>query len=196
MADYSKDPLKINLTNNSNDQSKILTWSLYSHDILKDVKKDEIIKITFKMTVKFFTTFIKSILDNMNEENLVFAEKFLLVLFYWLSLNYDVYSILIDEDSQNKLKFLNYVLQTSSQFIEIKSKEEEFQQFKEKINNKIMPVESLFYGFIPLNRFFVLNPKSNIFKTDDINEYSLINKITLIHFFNLFNLSPENVKFN
>ncbi len=149
---------------------------------------------TLKYALKLLSSYIKCICLKMSKDNFAFVEKFLLIVFYYFSLNSDLYSLLVDEEIIKYLKFFNYFIQGDPLYLQ-KINSPMASQFYDNINKLILPVESSFIGFIPLNNFFILNPKQGIDKIDDIYQVSFINRVVLIHFLNSFNLTAENVFF-
>lgn len=129
----------------------------------------------------------------MNKNNFAFVEKFLLIIFYYFSLNSDIFRIIVDEDIIRYLKFFNFFIQGDPSYL-AKINSPFRQQYYDNINKVIMPVESSFIGFIPLNNFFILNEKQGLEKIDDIYHVSFCNRVILIHFLNSFDMTPENVK--
>jgi hypothetical protein len=204
LADYANDPQKIIFNsgegpNNSNNSTPLLKIGIYNHKLTEEITKNNSssnneVKNSFKFSLIFLNNFIKSILYSMNEDNQSFIEKTLLILFYWLSLNYDVHQLLIDDDLRRYLKFFNLVISNDYELKRFTQPENQNKFFTliDQMNNMILPIETTFFGFIPLNRFFVLNPKSQVLKVDDIKEVSVINKLTLIHFLDSFNLRAKN----
>lgn len=182
LVDYPTASEKIIIDKNF---SPLLNIPIYNHNLLKDLQNTTI-KTSLKFTISLLSIFLKIVCQNINEETIVFSEKFLLMIFYWFSLNYDAFELLVDEEIKASLKYLNFVLKNS---LDIKNLNP---QVIEKINKMITPIETTFFGFIPLNRFFVLNPKQGLYKVEDIKELSIINKLTLCHFLDSFNLKAEN----
>lgn len=148
---------------------------------------------SLRYSLKLLSSYLKIVCLRMNKDNFAFIEKFLLIIFYYLSLNSDLYSLLVDDEIINYLKFFNFFIQGDPQYQQ-KINSPIASQYYDNINKLILPVESSFIGFIPLNNFFILNSKQGIKKIDDIYELSFVNRVVLIHFLNSFNLTPENVK--
>ena len=155
---------------------------VYNHNILSEVTEN--MRPSFKHGNIFISQFIKKVCLCMNEFNVPFVEKFIGTLFYWFSLNYDVYNLMIDDEVKQYLRFFNLVLQK-----EILNYDK---TIVEKINTKILPFETNFQYFIPTNRFFILSQKKETIKIDDMKEINYIQKIILIHFLNSFTLKAEN----
>jgi len=194
LVDYSNQPEKIILQNGF---KHMLNINVYNHKILKldpvdsnSTGKD--VKNSFKFSINFLDVLIKAVCLNINEDNIAFVEKFLLILFYWLSLNYDIFNLLITDEVKKTLKYFNFVIRNDFELKKLMSNPFVFNNMVTKINTMIIPMETTFFGFIPLNRYFVLNQKTGILKVEDIKELTLINKVCLIHFLDIFGLSPEN----
>jgi hypothetical protein len=196
LSDYSNDPEKIILKTEVN---QLLTMNVYNHNILKLQSSEQNgngkeLKNSFKVCLNFLNIFIRTVCLNMNEDNIAFVEKFLLIIFYWLSLNYDVFNLIMDDELKRNLKYFNFVIRNDLELKRLMANPYIFQEVITKINTMILPMETTFFGFIPLNRYFVLNPKSGILKVDDIKDLNLINKICLIHFLDTFGLTAENIE--
>ena len=175
------------------DRNRLLNFKIYNHNLIKSLNQKEM-KQSLKYSLNFLITFTKIICSNMREKNYNFIEKYLLVLFYWLSLNYDCLKLFIDEPIKNNLKYLHYYLRNETEL-----KKYLFPKTRvtldlliNNINNLILPIELSFLGFIPLHRFFQLNKKKGIFKIGDIKEISIMNKIILIHFLECFGFPAIN----
>lgn len=207
LADYANDPQKIIFNSGNsgdgqtqlNNSTPLLKIGIYNHKLTEEITKNNSttnneVKNSFKFSLIFLNNFIKSILYSMNEDNQSFVEKTLLILFYWLSLNYDVYQLLIDDDLKRYLKFFNLVITNDYELKRFSQPDNRVKFFSllDQMNNMILPIETTFFGFIPLNRFFNLNPKSQVLKVDDIKEVSVINKLTIVHFLDSFNLRAKN----
>jgi hypothetical protein len=159
-----------------------LPWSIYNHNLLKDVGDN--IKPGFRYSVSFIRNLTRTILANANETNFSFVEKYLAVLFYWFSINYDIYNLLIEDDMKEILSYIAWVL----------NKELEQNLYKEILMlkmNKILPIEATFNGFLPFTKFFELNGKKDILKVEDIKEMTLLTKLALQHFLLSFNIQPK-----
>ena len=192
---YSKDCQKI--SNEKNPNKKILKFELYNHNLIKDLSDESnSLKANLKSTLKFLILFTKVIVTNIKKDNFIFIEKYLLILFYWLSINYDVFNLLFDAESQKYLKYLNFYLNNDNDIKKFFMPQTQvtLNILLKKINDYILPIELIFLGFIPMHRFFELNTKKGILKIDNNFkiENELLNKIILIHFLNSFNLSPQN----
>ena len=190
LSSYSNEPEKIPINDNKNLLN--LNYSLYNHNLTKKMGN---MKPNLKESLNLITQFIKCVILNMNEANYNLVEKFLLIYFYWLSLNYDLYKLLIDEEEKTYLKFLNHYLRRCndiSKFLMPQTKLT-LNLLLEKINNYILPIEATFIGFLPINRFFELNPKSKgLYNIQDNKEIQIMNKLILIHFLDLFGLHQQN----
>ena len=131
----------------------------------------------------------------MNETNYNLVEKYLLIFFYWLSLNYDMYNLIIDDEEKAYLKYLNFYLRTHneiSKFLMPQTKVT-LDLLVDKINNYILPIETEILCFSPIYRFFELNQKpSGIYRSQEQKEISIMNKLILIHFLDLFTLYQQN----
>lgn len=147
---------------------------------------------TLKYCLKFLNSYLKCVCLKMTKDNFAFIEKFLLIMFYYFSLNSDLFSLLVDEEILKYLKFFNHFIQNDPYYLQ-KINSPMNSQYYDTINRLILPVESSFIGFIPLNNFFILNAKQGLEKIDDIYHVSFVNRVVLVHFLNSFNLSPENV---
>ena len=214
---YSLDNLNIN-DNNENSNNKILSpysnqsdkielnpnyeyllnFRLYSHNITSKMKDN--IKLNLKESLKLITQFSKCVIMNMNETNYNLVEKYLLIFFYWLSINYDMFNLIIDEEEKSYLKYLNYYLRSHndiSKFLVPQTKVT-LDILTDKINNYILPIETDILCFTPIYRFFELNPKaSGIYRNQEHKEISIMNKLILIHFLDLFGLYQQNdIKIN
>jgi hypothetical protein len=92
------------------------------------------------------------------------------------------------------LRFFNLVISNGEELKMFSQPDNRSKFFSliDQMNNMILPIETTFFGFIPLNRFFDLNPKSQVLKVDDIKEVSIINKLTIVHFLDSFNLRARH----
>ena len=190
LSSYSNEPERITLNSKHND---LLNFKLYNHNITSKMKEN--IKLNLKESLKLITQFSKCVIVNMNESNYNLVEKYLLIFFYWLSLNYDIYKLIIDEEEKSYLKFLNYYLHTHneiSKFLMPQTKVT-LDIIVDKINNYILPIETNFLCFSPIYRFFELNKKpSGTYNIQEYKEISIMNKLILIHFLDLFGLYQQN----
>ena len=91
LSSYSNESERINLNDKSDN---LLNFKLYNHNITSKMKDN--IKLNLKESLKLITQFSKCVIKNMNEANYNIVEKYLLIFFYWLSLNYDIYNLIID----------------------------------------------------------------------------------------------------
>ena len=153
------------------------------------------IKLNLKESLKLITQFSKCVIMNMNETNYNLVEKYLLIFFYWLSLNYDMFNLIIDDEEKAYLKYLNFYLRTHneiSKFLMPQTKVT-LDLLVDKINNYILPIETEILCFSPIYRFFELNQKpSGIYRSQEQKEVSIMNKLILIHFLDLFTLYQQN----
>ncbi len=189
LEQYKNESQEINFS----DRIKLLNFKIYNHNLIKSLNQKEM-KQSLKYSLNFFITFTKIICSNMREENYNLIEKYLLILFYWLSLNYDCLNLFIDDSIKNNLKYLHYYLKNETElkkYLHPKTKYT-LDLLKQKINDMILPIELSFLGFIPLHRFFELNRKKGIFKIGDVKEISIMNKIILIHFLEYFGFPAVN----
>ena len=190
LSSYCNEPERITLNQKYN---YLLSFKLYNHNITSKMKEN--IKLNLKESLKLITQFSKCVITNMNEANYNLVEKYLLILFYWLSLNYDIYNLIIDDEEKAYLKFLNYYLRTNneiSKFLMPQTKVT-LDLITDKINNYILPLETDFICFSPIYRFFELNKKpSGIYRIQEYKEISIMNKLILIHFLDLFGLYQQN----
>ena len=92
LSPYSNQSDKIELNPEYN---YLLNFRLYSHNITSKMKDN--IKLNLKEALKLITQFSKCVIMNMNETNYNLVEKYLLIFFYWLSINYDMYNLIIDK---------------------------------------------------------------------------------------------------
>ena len=190
LSSYSNEPERITLNNKNN---YLLNFKLYNHNITSKMKGN--IKLNVKESLKLITQFSKCVITYMNESNYNLVEKYLIIFFYWLSLNYDIYNLIIDEEEKVYLKFLNYYLRNHneiSKFLMPQTKVT-LDIIVEKINNYILPIETNFLCFSPIYRFFELNKKPNgNYNVQESKEKSIMNKLILIHFLDLFGLYQQN----
>ena len=190
LSSYSNEPERITLNNKNN---YLLNFKLYNHNITSKMKGN--IKLNVKESLKLITQFSKCVITYMNESNYNLVEKYLIIFFYWLSLNYDIYNLIIDEEEKVYLKFLNYYLRNHneiSKFLMPQTKVT-LDIIVEKINNYILPIETSFLCFSPIYRFFELNKKPNgNYNVQESKEKSIMNKLILIHFLDLFGLYQQN----
>ena len=190
LSPYSNESEMISLNSKTNN---LLNFKLYNHNITSKMKEN--IKLNLKESLKLITQFSKCVITNMNESNYNLVEKYLLILFYWLSLNYDIYQLIIDDEEKAYLKFLNYYLRNHneiSKFLMPQTKVT-LDIIVEKINNYILPIETNFLCFSPIYRFFELNKKPNgNYNIQEYKEISIMNKLILIHFLDLFGLTQQN----
>ncbi len=133
---------KINLNSNKDSNDVKFSFSLYSHNILQDETSG---KNAFKYCKNFIKNFLSILLNNLNRFNIIFTEKFVLVVFYWLSINFEFFNDLIGNNEKTALKFLNYKLQSTPQISSLKSNPEVFNSFFKLIDKCILPIESTFY---------------------------------------------------
>ena len=61
-----------------------------------------------------------------------------------------------------------------------------------EIHSYFLPIELNFVGFKPIHRFFELNPKKRIYRVNIKEELTILYKIILINFFDVFNLEPKS----
>ena len=190
LSSYSNEPERIILKDKNN---YLLNFKLYNHNITSKMKEN--IKLNLKESLKLITQFSKCVIINMNESNYNLVEKYLLIFFYWMSLNYDIYNLIIDDEEKTYLKFLNYYLRNHneiSKFLMPQTKVT-LDIIVEKINNYILPIETNFLCFSPIYRFFELNKKPNgNYNIQEYKEISIMNKLILIHFLDLFGLYQQN----
>jgi hypothetical protein len=132
---------KINMPLNKDQECKI-SFSLYNHNILQDEANS---KKAFVYCKQFIKNFISILLKNFNQFNLVFTEKFLTVIFYWMSINFEFYNDLISAEDKSILKFLNHKLQNNKSILNLKSNPENYSKHFTLINKCILPIESMFY---------------------------------------------------
>ena len=190
LSPYSNQSDKIELNPNYN---YLLNFRLYSHNITSKMKDN--IKLNLKESLKLITQFSKCVIMNMNETNYNLVEKYLLIFFYWLSLNYDMFNLIIDDEEKAYLKYLNFYLRTHneiSKFLMPQTKVT-LDLLVDKINNYILPIETEILCFSPIYRFFELNQKpSGIYRSQEQKEILIMNKLILIHFLDLFTLYQQN----
>ena len=188
LTPYSNQSDKIELNPNYN---YLLNFRLYSHNITSKMKDN--IKLNLKESLKLITQFSKCVIMNMNETNYNLVEKYLLIFFYWLSINFDMFNLIIDDEEKSYLKYLNFYLRSHNdikQFLLPQSKVT-LDLLIDKINNYILPIETDIICFSPIYRFFELNQKpSGILRTQE--QHQPINKLILIHFLDLFGLYQQN----
>ena len=188
LTPYSNQSDKIELNPNYN---YLLNFRLYSHNITSKMKDN--IKLNLKESLKLITRFSKCVIMNMNETNYNLVEKYLLIFFYWLSINFDMFNLIIDDEEKSYLKYLNFYLRSHNdikQFLLPQSKVT-LDLLIDKINNYILPIETDIICFSPIYRFFELNQKpSGILRTQE--QHQPINKLILIHFLDLFGLYQQN----
>ena len=188
LTPYSNQSDKIELNPNYN---YLLNFRLYSHNITSKMKDN--IKLNLKESLKLITRFSKCVIMNMNETNYNLVEKYLLIFFYWLSINFDMFNLIIDDEEKSYLKYLNFYLRSHNdikQFLLPQSKVT-LDLLIDKINNYILPIETDIICFSPIYRFFELNQKpSGILRSQE--QHQPINKLILIHFLDLFGLYQQN----
>ena len=184
LSPYSNQSDKIELNPNYN---YLLNFRLYSHNITSKMKDN--IKLNLKESLKLITQFSKCVIMNLNETNYNLVEKYLMIFFYWLSINYDMFNLIIDDEEKSYLKFLNYYLRTHNDIkkLLLPISKLSLDLLIDKINNYILPIETDIICFSPIYRFFELNPKTNgIYRTQE--QIQAMNKLILIHFLDLFGL--------
>ena len=190
LSPYSNQSDKIELNPEYN---YLLNFRLYSHNITSKMKDN--IKLNLKEALKLITQFSKCVIMNMNETNYNLVEKYLLIFFYWLSINYDMYNLIIDDEEKSYLKYLNYYLRTHNDINKFLSPQAKvtLDLLIDKINNYILPIETEILCFSPIYRFFELNQKSSgIYHVQEHKEIPIMNKLILIHFLDLFGLYQQN----
>ena len=184
LSPYSNQSDKIELNPNYN---YLLNFRLYSHNITSKMKDN--IKLNLKESLKLITQFSKCVIMNLNETNYNLVEKYLMIFFYWLSINYDMFNLIIDDEEKSYLKFLNYYLRTHNDIkkLLLPISKLSLDLLIDKINNYILPIETDIICFSPIYRFFELNPKTNgIYRTQE--QIQAMNKLILIHYLDLFGL--------
>ena len=184
LSPYSNQSDKIELNPNYN---YLLNFRLYSHNITSKMKDN--IKLNLKESLKLITQFSKCVIMNLNETNYNLVEKYLMIFFYWLSINYDMFNLIIDDEEKSYLKFLNYYLRAHNDIkkLLLPISKLSLDLLIDKINNYILPIETDIICFSPIYRFFELNPKTNgIYRTQE--QIQAMNKLILIHFLDLFGL--------
>ena len=184
LSPYSNQSDKIELNPNYN---YLLNFRLYSHNITSKMKDN--IKLNLKESLKLITQFSKCVIMNLNETNYNLVEKYLMIFFYWLSINYDMFNLIIDDEEKSYLKFLNYYLRAHNDIkkLLLPISKLSLDLLIDKINNSILPIETDIICFSPIYRFFELNPKTNgIYRTQE--QIQAMNKLILIHFLDLFGL--------
>ena len=184
LSPYSNQSDKIELNPNYN---YLLNFRLYSHNITSKMKDN--IKLNLKESLKLITQFSKCVIMNLNETNYNLVEKYLMIFFYWLSINYDMFNLIIDDEEKSYLKFLNYYLRTHNDIkkLLLPISKLSLDLLIDKINNSILPIETDIICFSPIYRFFELNPKTNgIYRSQE--QIQAMNKLILIHFLDLFGL--------
>jgi hypothetical protein len=147
------------------------------------------IKLNLKESLKLITQFSKCVIMNLNETNYNLVEKYLMIFFYWLSINYDMFNLIIDDEEKSYLKYLNYYLRTHNDIkkLLLPISKLSLDLLIDKINNYVLPVETDIICFSPIYRFFELNQKTNgIYRTQE--QIQSMNKLILIHFLDLFGL--------
>eukprot|EP00340_Litonotus_pictus_P002026 CAMPEP_0170527084 /NCGR_PEP_ID=MMETSP0209-20121228/12531_1 /TAXON_ID=665100 ORGANISM="Litonotus pictus, Strain P1" /NCGR_SAMPLE_ID=MMETSP0209 /ASSEMBLY_ACC=CAM_ASM_000301 /LENGTH=693 /DNA_ID=CAMNT_0010817355 /DNA_START=233 /DNA_END=2314 /DNA_ORIENTATION=+ len=198
-----------NKSNNTmnNNKNQTIKYEIYNHNILsamssleeKQAKADKdksgvsdtndstkekshSPKYGFKYVCQVMKLLIEKILKNYNQTNQYFCEKILVIFFYWFSINYDVLKSLILSDLEltKYLEFLNYKLHCSTEKVPNKEK------MTQIINYYITPIEVSLFAFMPLTRFFEINSKKTILKSEDSRDQNILNKIILAHFLNIF----------
>ena len=190
LSPYSNQSDKIDLNQNYN---YLLKFRLYSHNITSKMKDN--IKLNLKESLKLITQFSQCVILNMNETNYNLVEKYLLIFFYWLSINYDMFNLIIDDEEKSYLKYLNYYLRNHNEISKffLPQTKVTLDILIDKINNYILPIETDFICFAPIYRFFELNQKPNgIYHFQEHKEISNMNKFILIHFLDLFGLYQQN----
>jgi hypothetical protein len=190
LSPYSNQSDKIELNPEYN---YLLNFRLYSHNITSKMKDN--IKLNLKEALKLITQFSKCVIMNMNETNYNLVEKYLLIFFYWLSINYDMYNLIIDDEEKSYLKYLNYYLRTHNDINKflLPQAKVTLDLLIDKINNYILPIETEILCFSPIYRFFELNQKSSgIYHIQEHKEIPIMNKLILIHFLDLFGLYQQN----
>ena len=190
LSPYSNQSDKIELNPEYN---YLLNFRLYSHNITSKMKDN--IKLNLKEALKLITQFSECVIMNMNETNYNLVEKYLLIFFYWLSINYDMYNLIIDDEEKSYLKYLNYYLRTHNDINKFLSPQAKvtLDLLIDKINNYILPIETEILCFSPIYRFFELNQKSSgIYHIQEHKEIPIMNKLILIHFLDLFGLYQQN----
>lgn len=189
LEDYSLENEKlINKESTEKDNNKVeLIYELYNHKILDS---DKNCKNGYKFILPIIKNFIKSIISNYNKDNKEIIEKVLLLLMSWLSINYDIScQILNDIEIKSGLEYINFIITNE---IDLSNKIN-YEQIIYILNNYISPVEVNFMAFKPMVRFFDLYSKKIIYKnenlfTDNSLSETLMNKIVLKHFLNLFKI--------
>jgi hypothetical protein len=106
-----------------------------------------------------------------------------------------MFNLIIDDEEKAYLKYLNFYLRTHneiSKFLMPQTKVT-LDLLVDKINNYILPIETEILCFSPIYRFFELNQKpSGIYRSQEQKEISIMNKLILIHFLDLFTLYQQN----
>jgi len=128
-----------------------LNFSIYDHGIIENEQKIMENKKNFKYCLNFLKEFVKIIMLNINEDNILLIEKMVIILLYWLSINNDVFNLVVDQDIKRELKFLNYLLQESQEMKELQKDKVALSKKIEQINTMILPIETTFHVNITNN---------------------------------------------
>jgi hypothetical protein len=141
-------PKKETNTNNSSDENfleRFLYFSIYDHAIVNTLKELIDKKNNIKISYNFLKELIRVVIFNFNEDNILFTEKVLVIILYWLSINYDLYQLIIEPETKKELKCLNFILQESNEFKELKKDKNSLVKKIEQINTMILPIETILH---------------------------------------------------
>lgn len=184
-----------NTTNNKISSSSTINFNLYNHKIMSansvsnlgsDTQTQQP-KYGFKFVCAIIKNVIKILAQGYNKDNKEFVEKVLLVFFYWLSINYDVFLLITNKDQEfaESLEFMHFKISKSLEA------ELEKDQTINLINQYIIPVEISLQAFRPLTRFFELSNKKTILKMDNANQ-PLMTRLILVHFLKIFGVEKTS----
>lgn len=195
LEDY---PTKVDRISINKDRPSLLNFGIFNHNFSKKFQNDKgEIRMNVKESLNLIINMTKKIIANMNVENYSMVEKYLLILFYWLSINYDLFSLIIDEEAKGSLKYLNFYLRQHNDIAKFLMPQTKvtLNLITNKINKYILPMEMNVIGFLPINRFFDLNQKnSEFYRFQENKESSIMNKLILIHFLDSFGLYATDNK--
>ena len=154
LKDYPNTSNKMVGRKNSNkdnsDFDTFLNFSIYDHCVIENEQKILENKKNFKSCLNFMKEFVKIIMLNINEDNIQYIEKMVIILLYWLSINNDVFTVIIDHEVKKEFKFLNYLLQDKQEIKDLRKDKNTLIKKIEQINTMIVPIETSFHVNINL----------------------------------------------
>ena len=158
LKEYSNNSTKILRTKETNgniENDTFLNFAIYDHRVIEIEQNIIENKKNFKYCISFLKEFVKIIMLNFNEDNVLFVEKMVIILFYWFSINNDIFSLVVDQEIKKEFKMLNYLLQENKDIKELRKDKNAFNKKIEQINTMILPIETCFHVNQNFYLFFI-----------------------------------------